>query len=59
MTRFQNEVCLVNGAASEIGQAVAGRFADEGGTVVGVDQVEPAAALPLDGGITQAFTVPE
>ncbi len=33
-------MCLVNGAASEIGQAVAGRLADEGGTVVGVDQAE-------------------
>jgi NAD(P)-dependent dehydrogenase (short-subunit alcohol dehydrogenase family) len=33
---------VVNGAASVIGQAVAGRFASEGGVVVGVDQVEHA-----------------
>lgn len=31
---------MVNGAASVIGQAVAERFAREGGTVVGVDQAE-------------------
>ena len=38
MTRFEGKICVVNGAASEIGQAVASRFAREGGTVVGVDQ---------------------
>ena len=38
MTRFAGKVCVVNGAASVIGQAVAERFAREGGTVVGVDQ---------------------
>ncbi|HEY6500134.1 MAG TPA: SDR family oxidoreductase [Streptosporangiaceae bacterium] len=38
MTRFEGKVCVVNGAASPIGQAVASRFAREGGTVVGVDQ---------------------
>jgi NAD(P)-dependent dehydrogenase (short-subunit alcohol dehydrogenase family) len=122
--RLVGKVCVVNGAASVIGQAVAARFASEGGVVVGVDQVEhavgqltvqadladeaqveamyeqivreygrldkrlvhwpmgrfgtleeaaatiaflasedsgfiTAAALPLDGGITKAFTVPE
>jgi NAD(P)-dependent dehydrogenase (short-subunit alcohol dehydrogenase family) len=31
---------VVNGAASEIGQAVAGRFASEGAVVIGVDRVE-------------------
>jgi NAD(P)-dependent dehydrogenase (short-subunit alcohol dehydrogenase family) len=31
---------VVNGAASEIGQAVAGRFATEGAVVVGVDKAE-------------------
>lgn len=31
---------MVNGAASVIGQAVAGRFTSEGGVVVGVDQVD-------------------
>jgi NAD(P)-dependent dehydrogenase (short-subunit alcohol dehydrogenase family) len=33
-------VCVVNGAASAIGAAVAGRFAREGAVVVGVDRVE-------------------
>jgi NAD(P)-dependent dehydrogenase (short-subunit alcohol dehydrogenase family) len=33
-------VCVVMGAASEIGNAVAARFTDEGGIVVGVDLVE-------------------
>jgi NAD(P)-dependent dehydrogenase (short-subunit alcohol dehydrogenase family) len=34
------KVCVVNGAASTIGQAVAGRFQRDGGVVVGVDQVD-------------------
>lgn len=38
--RLAGRVCVVNGAASEIGQAVAARFASEGGVVVGVDKVE-------------------
>ena len=38
MARFDGKVCVVNGVASEIGQAAARRFAAEGGTVVGVDQ---------------------
>ena len=38
MSRLADKVCVVNGAASEIGQAVAGRFASEGGVVVGVDK---------------------
>jgi NAD(P)-dependent dehydrogenase (short-subunit alcohol dehydrogenase family) len=38
VTRLADRVCVVNGAASEIGQAVAGRFASEGGVVVGVDK---------------------
>jgi NAD(P)-dependent dehydrogenase (short-subunit alcohol dehydrogenase family) len=37
MKRFESKVCVVNGAASELGRAVAARFADEGGIVVGVD----------------------
>lgn len=37
MLRFTDKVCVVNGVASEIGEAVARRFAAEGGTVVGVD----------------------
>jgi NAD(P)-dependent dehydrogenase (short-subunit alcohol dehydrogenase family) len=36
--RLAGRVCVVNGAASEIGQAVAGKFAAEGGVVVGVDK---------------------
>jgi NAD(P)-dependent dehydrogenase (short-subunit alcohol dehydrogenase family) len=40
MDRLAGRVCVVNGAASVIGQAVAERFASEGGVVVGVDQVE-------------------
>jgi NAD(P)-dependent dehydrogenase (short-subunit alcohol dehydrogenase family) len=107
LPRLAGRVCVVNGAASVIGQAVAERFASEGGVVLGVDQVEhagqravfernpgaldkrlvhwpmgrfgtleeaaatiaflasddsgfiTAAALPLDGGITEAFTVPD
>ncbi|WEO99492.1 SDR family oxidoreductase [Streptomyces sp. FXJ1.172] len=38
MPALAGRVCVVNGAASRIGQAVAERFAREGGTVVGVDQ---------------------
>jgi NAD(P)-dependent dehydrogenase (short-subunit alcohol dehydrogenase family) len=38
--RLAGKVCVVNGAASEIGGAVAQRFADEGATVVGTDRVE-------------------
>ena len=40
MNRLAGRVCVVNGAASVIGEAVAGRFASEGGVVVGVDQAE-------------------
>jgi NAD(P)-dependent dehydrogenase (short-subunit alcohol dehydrogenase family) len=40
--RLADRVCVVNGAASVIGEAVARRFASEGGVVVGVDQVEHA-----------------
>jgi NAD(P)-dependent dehydrogenase (short-subunit alcohol dehydrogenase family) len=38
--RLEGKVCVVNGAASTIGQAVAERFASEGAVVVGVDQAE-------------------
>lgn len=38
--RLAGKVCVINGAASEIGRAVAGRFAAEGAVVVGVDQAE-------------------
>ena len=40
MMRFEGKVCVVNGAASEIGRAVAARFESEGAVVVGVDIVE-------------------
>jgi NAD(P)-dependent dehydrogenase (short-subunit alcohol dehydrogenase family) len=78
------KVCVVNGAASVIGRAVAERFASEGalekrlvhwpmgrfgtlaeaaGTIAFLASDDSgfitAAALPLDGGITEAFTVPE
>ncbi|MDT4995916.1 MAG: hypothetical protein QOH97_5808 [Actinoplanes sp.] len=39
MSRLKGKVCVVNGVASTIGQAVAERFAVEGGVVVGVDKV--------------------
>jgi NAD(P)-dependent dehydrogenase (short-subunit alcohol dehydrogenase family) len=38
VSRLAGRACVVNGAASEIGQAVAGRFASEGGVVAGVDK---------------------
>jgi NAD(P)-dependent dehydrogenase (short-subunit alcohol dehydrogenase family) len=37
VNRLAGKVCVVNGVASVIGGAVAGRFAGEGGVVVGVD----------------------
>ncbi|HEY0717529.1 MAG TPA: SDR family oxidoreductase, partial [Streptosporangiaceae bacterium] len=53
MTRFDGKVCVVNGAASVIGQAVAARFTAEGGTVAGVDQVEhPVGDLALRADLT-------
>jgi NAD(P)-dependent dehydrogenase (short-subunit alcohol dehydrogenase family) len=36
--RFTDKVCLINGAASEIGTAVAARLEGEGAIVVGVDR---------------------
>jgi NAD(P)-dependent dehydrogenase (short-subunit alcohol dehydrogenase family) len=38
--RFVGKVCVVNGAASEIGRAVADRFDSEGALVVGVDRAQ-------------------
>ncbi|WP_035803571.1 SDR family oxidoreductase [Kitasatospora mediocidica] len=40
MATLAGKVCVINGAASAIGQAVAGRFAREGAVVIGVDKVE-------------------
>jgi NAD(P)-dependent dehydrogenase (short-subunit alcohol dehydrogenase family) len=42
VSRLIDRVCVVNGAASSIGQAVAERFASEGAVVVGVDKVAHA-----------------
>jgi NAD(P)-dependent dehydrogenase (short-subunit alcohol dehydrogenase family) len=42
VSRLAGRVCVVNGAASEIGQAVANRFASEGGVVAGVDKAAHA-----------------
>jgi NAD(P)-dependent dehydrogenase (short-subunit alcohol dehydrogenase family) len=38
--RLAGKVCVINGAASLIGRAVADRFAREGAVVVGVDKVD-------------------
>lgn len=38
--RLEGKVCVINGAASVIGRAVAARFQAEGATVVGVDKAE-------------------
>src|SRR3954466_1370058 len=40
LARLQDRVCIINGAASEIGAAVAKRFKTEGAVVIGVDRVE-------------------
>jgi NAD(P)-dependent dehydrogenase (short-subunit alcohol dehydrogenase family) len=58
VTRFAGKVCVVNGAASVIGQAVTGRFAREGGTVVGVDQAAHTAGdLALQADLTDEAQV--
>jgi NAD(P)-dependent dehydrogenase (short-subunit alcohol dehydrogenase family) len=61
MPRLAGKVCVINGAASEIGRAVAGRFAAEGAGPAGGLRTQPGCAgqAPLDGGITEAFTVPD
>jgi glucose 1-dehydrogenase len=41
MMRFQDKVCVVTGAGSGIGKAVAARFATEGGKVAVLDRDEP------------------
>lgn len=40
MPRLLDKVCVVNGAASTIGQAVVERFISDGAVVVGVDTAE-------------------
>ena len=39
-----DKVCVVNGAASTIGRAVADRFAREGALVIGVDKADTRSA---------------
>ena len=43
--RLNGMVCVIAGAASVLGQAVADRLAAEGATVVGLDVVEHAVGL--------------
>lgn len=40
MNRLQGRVCVIAGAGGSLGEAVASRFAAEGGVVVGVDKTE-------------------
>ena len=42
MQRLQGRVCVITGAASALGKAVADRLASEGATVVGVDRRDHA-----------------
>jgi NAD(P)-dependent dehydrogenase (short-subunit alcohol dehydrogenase family) len=42
MDRLQGRVCVVAGVLGVLGEAVAERFADEGGVVVGIDKIEHA-----------------
>jgi NAD(P)-dependent dehydrogenase (short-subunit alcohol dehydrogenase family) len=52
-SRLHDKVCMINGVASKIGDAVARRFVDEGAVVVGVDRIAqkewsgPVRARPL------------
>lgn len=62
MTRLTGKVCVIAGAAGVIGEAVADRFRNEGGTVVGIDQREHAvgelslrADLTMEVEVEQAF----
>ena len=40
LERLKDRVCVINGAASAIGEAVAERFQEEGAFVIGVDKAE-------------------
>jgi NAD(P)-dependent dehydrogenase (short-subunit alcohol dehydrogenase family) len=54
------KVCVVNGAASLIGRAVAGRFAHEGAVVVGVDKTGHAVGdQPVQADLTEESEVAE
>jgi NAD(P)-dependent dehydrogenase (short-subunit alcohol dehydrogenase family) len=60
--RLADKVCVIAGAASEIGEAVAERLAGEGGVVVGVDRRDHAvgalalmADLSVEGEVQRLF----
>jgi NAD(P)-dependent dehydrogenase (short-subunit alcohol dehydrogenase family) len=62
MTRLTGNVCVITGAAGVIGESLADRFRNEGGTVVGIDQREHAvgelslrADLTMEVEVEQAF----
>jgi NAD(P)-dependent dehydrogenase (short-subunit alcohol dehydrogenase family) len=62
MNRLQGRVCVVAGAVGALGEAVALRFADEGGLVVGIDKIEHGvgslalkAALSDEDQVTAAY----
>jgi NAD(P)-dependent dehydrogenase (short-subunit alcohol dehydrogenase family) len=56
MSRLAGKVCVVNGAASEIGRVVAGRFAGEGAVVVGVDQAGHTSCAGMAGSTSSTTT---
>jgi NAD(P)-dependent dehydrogenase (short-subunit alcohol dehydrogenase family) len=56
--RFDGKVCVVNGAASTIGEAVTERFAREGAKTIGVDRVNHAVGdLALSAGLVNESQV--